>query len=65
MMTSDQYGMNVRNNAADMITSIAKHADGSPRGLSDEMAAALLVAQANLAIAASLAELADVLRKRS
>lgn len=65
MTSSEEYGRRVRNNAGNMIQEITTRPDGTSRGMSDEMAAGVLVAQANLAIAASLAELADVLRTRS
>jgi len=56
-----EYGRSARNNTASMIEEITRNSDGTPRDLTDRLAAGILVAQSNLAIA----ELADVMRSRA
>lgn len=58
---ADQYGMRIRNIAGSMIDEITNR----PAGVPVELMAGVVVAQSNLAIAASIAELADVLRRRT
>jgi hypothetical protein len=61
-MSAAEYGARERNIAADMIREITQASPGTARSLSREVAAQIVIAQCNLAIAASIAELADVLR---
>lgn len=64
MTEAEEYGMRVRNNASSAIAEVCHTPDGSTRSLTDITAAGVLIAQSNLAIAASIAELADVLRRK-
>lgn len=60
---AEEYGKIVRTNCADMIWEVSKTPDGTPKSISEQLAVGILTAQSNLAIAASIAELADVLRE--
>lgn len=56
------YARRIRDNSAVMLAEVTRTADGTPKGLNDTLASAVLVAQTNLAIAASIAELAAAVR---
>lgn len=54
--TEGQYGARIRNNAARMIDELTNR----PESIPSEIVAALLIAQSNLAIAASIVEAATI-----
>jgi hypothetical protein len=58
-----EYARRVRNNTGAMLDEVTKRPDGTAKGLTDAMAAAVMVAQSNLAIAASLVEAAAIIRE--
>lgn len=58
------YAELVRNNAAKLIQQTVVDDDRNFRPLNPQTASGVLIAQSNLAIAATLAELADVLREK-
>lgn len=62
--SAGEYGRKIRNNTSATIQEIVRDADGNARPLGPQVTAGVLIAQANLAIAASLAELADAVRSR-
>lgn len=64
-MNAAEYAMQVRNNASGILGQVTTYPDGTSRALPAEVTSGVLIAQANLAIAASIAELADALRSRS
>lgn len=53
-MDPQEYAERVANNTASMITEVTQFPDGTPRRMTDTMAAAVLTTQSNLAIAAAL-----------
>lgn len=53
-MDPQEYAERVANNTASMITEVTRFPDGTPRKMTDTMAAAVLTTQSNLAIAAAL-----------
>ena len=57
-----EYGARIRNNAGNMIDSMTKDLNPGGPGLPKELAAAIVIAQSNLAIAASLVEAAAISR---
>lgn len=56
------YAQRIRDNSTVMLTEVTQNADGTPKALNGDIASAVLVAQTNLAIAASIAELAAAVR---
>lgn len=58
--TEGQYGARIRNNAARMIDSVTQDLGPGKPGLHTEIMAAVLIAQSNLAIAASIVEAATI-----
>lgn len=57
-----EYGRRIRNNASEVLNEVMKHPDGTAKPLTPEVVAGVLVAQSNLAIAASIVEAAVILR---
>lgn len=58
--TPGQYGARIRNNAGKLIDSVTQDLGRGKPGLHTEIMAAVLIAQSNLAIAASLVEAATI-----